>query len=352
MSVVSKLSQSGHEQLRVFQNKKLGHTFLIAVHDTRLGPALGGCRYKDYTSLEEALADVLALSEAMTYKNSLAGINFGGGKSVIYRHEPKKTFERKEIFREFGRLVASASGSYITAEDMGTNVADLDSVLQECPYVSGKNPESGGGGDPSPWTALGVFSGARACLEKAFGSPSFVGRSFSVLGVGNVGYALCSLLAEAGAKLRAADIDEKAAERARRDFGAEVVGVEEILGQACDVFSPCAVGGVINSANVDLLNCKIVCGAANNQLENPEIEAKLSAAGIVYAPDFAVNAGGVILCADEFEEGGFSPARVTSRAENIYSTISQILKSSDESGKLPGEVAQELALARVTSMGS
>lgn len=346
MSVLDEISSRGHEQVQFFFNRSTGLRAIVAIHDTTLGASLGGCRMRQYSSIDDALFDVLSLSEAMTYKNSLAGLNSGGGKSVIIA-DHMMTKGRDELFSNFGQVVQSLAGKYITAEDMGTSVADMGAILRSTEYVTGRDPKIGGGGDPSPYTATGVFDGIKACLERVFGLGSYMGRHFAVQGIGHVGYGLAKLLVEAGGKLTIADTRNKELEAAAREFSAQVVAPEKIVSTPCDVFVPCAVGRVINKASVGTLQCKVVAGAANNQMDGAETEKELVRRGIMYAPDFAINAGGVILCADELEPGGFTKTRVNERVSRIYHTVGKILDEAKRTQELPGAVAVRLAKERI-----
>ncbi len=350
MPYIDEIPSRGHEHLSIFQNNSLGIVALIAVHNTTLGPSLGGCRLRDYSSVDEAVSDVTKLSQAMTWKNSLGGINFGGGKSVIIVDRDISK-GRAELFQWFGDCVESLRGSYITAEDMGTTVSDIEIISSRTNHVAGRDPKLGGAGDPSPYTALGVFSGIRACLKHRFGSDDPSGRHVAIQGVGSVGMELCSLLVEAGANLTVADTREKFVSQATQMNLVNAVAVEEILTVDCDVLAPCAIGGIITEEVCGHLRCEIIAGGANNQLSDGA-EELLREKGITYAPDFAINAGGVIMCADEFEEGGFQAERVRSRALNIYSTIEDILSLADSSKRLSAEVAIELAEKRIAEASS
>lgn len=348
MSILREIVSRKHEQVTFFQDPASGMLAIIAVHDTTLGPSLGGCRMKEYESLDDALFDALKLSEAMTYKNSLAGLNIGGGKSVIFANSGAvQGSDRERLFAAFGRAVASLNGRYITAEDMGTSVKDMSFILKHTEHVSGRDPLIGGGGDPSPHTAQGVFDGIRGCLERMHNSGDFKGRHIAIQGVGHVGRHLAELLAKAGAQLTVADVNEGNLSEVVREYGAKAVGVHEILTTECDIFAPCAVGGTINPQTVDLLRCRAVAGAANNQIAGDKTEERLINRGIMYAPDFAINAGGVILCADELEPGGVSFQRVKERVSRIYGTVCKIIDEARMTGELPGRVAVRLAKERI-----
>lgn len=350
MSNLELITQKGHERVAFFQDARSGLLAIVAVHDTTLGPSLGGCRMRPYRSLEDALFDVLRLSEAMTYKNSLAGLDLGGGKSVIVSDSSIRGEAREKLFLAFGERVRSMEGSYITAEDMGTSVGDMSTILKTCDYVAGRDPKTGGGGDPSPYTALGVFGGIRACLEREFGgSVNFEQYHIAIQGVGSVGRNLAKLLAEAGARLTISDTKAEALREVSAELGATVVSPEEIASVECDVFAPCAVGGVINETSVGQLRCRIVAGAANNQILGDKTEQLLAQRGIMYAPDFAINAGGVINCAAELIPGGYSKSWVMEKVELIYGTVGRIIDESQRTGEASGDVAVRLAKERIAA---
>lgn len=346
MSAIQQISAGEYEQVLIVQERETELISITAVHNTVLGPALGGLRMRPYGSLEEALSDVLNLARAMTYKNSLCGCNLGGGKSVIIA-DSDHTHMREERLMAYGRFVQSLGGAYITAEDMGTSVEDMSVIMRTCDYVTGRDPAVGGGGDPSSHTARGVFEGMRACLERAFGSSDFTGRHIAIQGVGSVGYYLVKLLAEAGAKLTVSDTEEDRISLVSSEFTVQTADVDQIIRTECDIFSPCAVGGTINPRTAEELNCKIVAGAANNQIEGDDTERSLASRGIMYAPDFAINAGGVIMCGDELESDGYSLERVTKRVVNIYHTVGKILDEAKLRNELPGTVAVDQAIRRI-----
>lgn len=336
----------GFEQVAFFTEEKTGARAIVAIHTSVLGPALGGCRMLQYPNFDLALCDALRLAEGMSYKNSLAGLHLGGGKSVLIAPRDLQK-GREALFEWFGQAVGSLQGRYYTAEDMGTSVEDMNAVLRSCPYVAGRDQSVGGGGDPSPHTALGVFEGMRACLERVHGDGSFKGRHVVIQGVGHVGVYLARHLADAGAKLTFSDTRPSVLEAACREFSASSVETEKVFDVPCDVFAPCAIGGILNRDSVKKLKCSIVAGAANNQLSEPAIETVLRDRGILYAPDFAINAGGVILCADELEPGGYTPTRVEERVRRIYQTVGQVLDEAAKTKSLAGDVAVRLAQARI-----
>ena len=334
------------EKVSFFYDRELDFTAIIAVHSTILGPSLGGCRLKNYDSLNDALFDVLRLAEGMSYKNSLAGLNIGGGKSVIIPSQ-KALDNREKLFLKFGSWVESLGGSYITAEDMGTSLEDIKIISRVTKFVSGSDPSKGGGGDPSPYTAKGVFLGIGACLERVYGSADYKNKKVLIQGLGHVGYYLAKFLHEAGSKIIVADTNNEKLNKAKLEFEAEVCATDKIYDYPCDVFAPCAVGAILNADTTKRLKCSIVAGAANNQLSCLEDERTLKDRGILYAPDFAINSGGVINCAAELLPQGYSKEWVLSLVDKIGKTVGLIIDKSQDSGKLAGEVAIELAKERL-----
>src|SRR5919202_209593 len=264
MQVFEKLAEYRYEQLVFCHDKTTGLRAIIAIHDTTLGPALGGCRMYPYASEEDAIVDVLRLARGMTYKAAESGLNLGGGKSVIIR-DPRRD-KSEELLRSFGRYIETLGGRYIVAEDVGTSTEDMEHIRIETSHVVGVDVTHGGSGDPSPFTALGVREGMRACVEEVFGSPSLEGRTVAVQGLGNVGYQLCGLLHDEGANLMVTDLREQIVERAVQEFGAKPVDPDEILSLPCDVLAPCALGAVVNDASLSDFRCSIIAGSANNIL--------------------------------------------------------------------------------------
>ncbi len=334
------LAEYGHEQVLFTHEPSCGYRGIIAIHDTTLGPTLGGTRFWNYDSDTEALIDVLRLSRGMTYKAAVAGLNLGGGKSVIIG-DPK-TRDRELLMRAHGRAVESLGGRYITAEDVGTTVEDMDFVHMETDWVVGILGRSG---DPSPVTAYGTYRGIKACALKRYGSDALAERSVAVQGVGNVGYHLCRYLAEEGTRLFASDIDERKLERVADELGAEVVGPEAIYGVDADIFAPCALGAVINERTVPELRVDIVAGAANNQLEKEEDDRLVAERGILYAPDYVINAGGLINVYSEL--AGWSLERSKRKAAEIYNTLLQIFELADSEGVTTAEAANRIAERRL-----
>ncbi len=336
------LESYGHEQVAIFQDKDSGLKAIIGIHSTVLGPSLGGCRMWPYKTESEALKDVLRLSRGMTYKASLAGLDLGGGKAVIIGDARKDKSEA--LLKAFGRCVEWLGGRYITAEDVGMKESDIDTVRTQTRFAVGGSNE-GGSGDPSCYTALGVFQGLKAAVKSAGLGEDLQGLRIAVQGVGNVGYHLCSLLSAAGAKLLVTDIYEAPLEKVKEDFGATIVAPDMIYSTECEVFSPCALGAVLNKETVAKLNCKIVAGAANNQLETEEDGFELMRRGIIYAPDYAINSGGVINVGCELE--GYNRELVLTRVNNIGHTIASILEMSRREGIAPHVAADRLAEHRL-----
>ncbi|ADU51264.1 leucine dehydrogenase [Thermaerobacter marianensis DSM 12885] len=340
--VFDKLEAMGHEQVVFCYDRATGLKAIIAIHDTTLGPALGGCRMWPYASEEEAIVDALRLARGMTYKNAAMGLNFGGGKSVIIG-DPRRD-KSEMLFRAFGQFVDSLGGRYITAEDVGTGTDDMAYVAMETPHVVGLPGRSG---DPSPATAYGVFRGMKACLGEVFGDESFQGRVVAIQGMGHVGYHLARLLHEAGARLVVTDVDPERARRAAREFGAQVVSPEAIYDVECDVFAPCALGAILNDQTIPRLRCRIVAGSANNQLAEPRHGEELARRGILYAPDYVINGGGVIHVADEYAPGGYDRDRAFARVATIYDKVKAILTVAREQGITTAEAADRLAEQRI-----
>ncbi len=330
-----------HDSIHCFEDPASGLRAIIAIHSTALGPAAGGCRRWTYASDDLALTDVLRLSRGMTYKNAVAGLPFGGGKSVILaaEHAPKS----RALFEAFGRAVDSLQGRYITAEDVGISVDDMRIVRGETPFVSGL-PQNGAsaGGDPSPWTALGVFHGIEAAVAARLDAGSLAGIRVAVQGVGHVGIRLCKLLHEAGAKLLVADVDRENLATLCEQVPAEVISPRDILFSDADVLAPCALGNVLNSETIPRIRAKVVAGAANNQLASVADGARLTDRGILYAPDYVINAGGVISVAHEYL-GKSTAKRVQSEVCRIPQRLQRIFADAESSARPTNVVADELA---------
>jgi valine dehydrogenase (NAD+) len=341
--------QSGHEQVVFCHEESSGLKAIIAIYSTALGPGLGGTRFYPYADEFDAIADVLALSKGMAYKNALAGLDFGGGKAVIIG-DPAQV-KSEALLRAYGRFVQSLGGRYYTACDVGTVVADMDVVARECEFVTGRSPEHGGAGDSSILTAFGVFQGMRASAEHVWGGPSLAGRRVAVAGVGKVGHYLVEHLVNDGASVLVADVSEQAIDRVRARFPEVEVATDndELLRADIDVYAPCALGGALNDVSAALLTARIVCGAANNQLAHAGVEKVLADRGVLYAPDYVVNAGGVIQVADEV--AGFSFERAKAKAAGIYDTTKRIYQLAAEEGVPPAAAADRLAERRMREVG-
>jgi leucine dehydrogenase len=347
MSVIEKLSVNEHEEVIFCHDKNSGLKAIIAIHETQLGPALGGCRMYPYATEEEALTDVLRLSQGMTYKSAITGLNFGGGKSVIIGDPTKLSSEL--LFRTFGRFVDGLGGRYITAEDVGTDLQSMEWVRIETRYVVGIPIYLGGLGDPSPVTAHGTFCGIKACMKKVKGSDELTNVKVAVQGVGHVGYYLCKELRESGVQLYVTDINEESLRRVVDDFGAIVVKPEEIYGLDVDVFAPCALGAIINDKTIPQFKCSIIAGAANNPLLDEEKHSnKLKKRGILYAPDYVINAGGLIDVASEYFHAGRKLA--WDKTEDIYDTLMQVFKYANRRNISTALAAKEMAQSRIHSV--
>ncbi|SBT50350.1 Glu/Leu/Phe/Val family dehydrogenase [Micromonospora auratinigra] len=340
---------TGHEQVVFCQDKQSGLKAIIGIYSTALGPALGGTRFYPYASEADALADVLDLSRGMAYKNALAGLDLGGGKAVIWG-DPEQV-KSEALLRAYGRFVESLNGRYYTACDVGTYVADMDVIARETRYVTGRSVEHGGAGDSSILTAWGVFQGMRAAAEHVWGAPTLAGRRVGVAGLGKVGKYLIAHLLSDGAEVVATDVNPKALEwvRANHPQVELVDDTAALVAADIDVYAPCALGGALNDDTVPVLRAKVVTGAANNQLAHPGIEKVLADRGILYTPDYVVNAGGVIQVADEIE--GFNFERAKLRATRIYDTTREILRLADDEGVPPAVAADRLAERRMAEVG-
>lgn len=343
MEIFKYMEKYDYEQLVFCQDEASGLKAIIAIHDTTLGPALGGARMWTYASEENAIEDALRLARGMTYKNAAAGLNLGGGKTVIIG-DPFKD-KNEEMFRALGRFIQGLNGRYISAEDVGTTVSDMDLIHEETNYVTGISPAFGSSGNPSPVTAYGVYRGMKAAAKEAFGSESLEGRTISVQGLGNVAYKLCEYLHNEGAKLVVTDINQAAIDRVVNDFGATAVAPEEIYTQEVDIFSPCALGAILNDETIPQLKAKVIAGSANNQLQDSRHGDYLHELGIVYAPDYVINAGGVINVADELY--GYNRERAMKRVEGIYDSIEKIFEISKRDGIPTYLAANRLAEERI-----
>ncbi|WP_426245791.1 Glu/Leu/Phe/Val family dehydrogenase [Nocardioides sp. LHG3406-4] len=338
-----------HEQVVFANDPATGLKAIVAIHSTALGPALGGTRFYPYSSTADAVTDVLNLSRSMSYKNALAGLDLGGGKAVIIG-DPAR-LKSEALLRAYGRFVQSLGGRYYTACDVGTYSEDMDHIARECSFVTGRTVAHGGAGDSSVLTAYGVFQGMRAAAQEVWGEPTLGGRTVGVAGVGKVGRHLVRHLVEDGATVVATDVHQPTLERVRDEFPQvrTVSSTEELVAGQLDVYAPCAMGGALSDEVVDVLSAKIVCGAANNQLAHSGIEKALEDRGILYAPDYCVNSGGVIQVADELE--GFSFERAEQRATGIFDTTRAVFELARTDSVPPAIAADRLAERRMRDVG-
>jgi valine dehydrogenase (NAD+) len=341
-------SGTTHEQVVFCRDQASGLRAIIAIYSTALGPALGGTRFYPYADEAAALADVLALSRAMAYKAACAGLDLGGGKAVIIG-DPA-TEKTEALLRAYGRFVQAINGRYYTACDVGTYVEDMDIVARECSFVTGRSPAYGGAGDSSILTAYGVFQGMRAAAEVAWGSPSLRGRRVGIAGVGKVGHHLVEHLLEDGASVVVSDVSRDAVDRVRAVHPeVDMLDIDDLVSAPMDVYAPCALGGALSDDTVPALQAAVVCGAANNQLAHPGIEKVLADRGVLYAPDYVVNSGGLIQVADEIE--GYSEPRARAKAAGIYDTTKRIFSLATTEGVPPSVAADRLAERRMTEIG-
>lgn len=346
--IFDKLKSYEHEQIVVCSDPEANLKAIIAIHNTTLGPSLGGTRMWPYNNEEEAMRDVLRLSRGMTYKAAISGLNLGGGKAVIIG-DPR-TDKTEEMFRAFGRYVDTLGGRYITAEDVGIEVQDMEWVSMETKYVTGIPKSIGGSGDPSPVTAYGVYMGIKACAKKAYGSDSLEGKRIAVQGAGHVSSYLVEFLSKENAELFISDIYEDKVRKLAEKVGATVVDPDEIYSKEVDIFSPCALGGVVNDDTLDAFNCDIIAGAANNVLDEEDKHGQmLIDRGILYAPDYVINAGGLINVASELE--GYNEKRAHSKASRIYNVILDILDYSEENDMPTYAASNILAEKRIEKVG-
>ena len=343
-SVFTQLSTFGHQKVVFCSDPATGLKAIIAVHDTTLGPALGGTRMWSYKTEQEALRDVLRLSRGMTYKASITGLNLGGGKAVIIGDS--RTDKTEAMMRRYGRFIKNLNGAFITAEDVGTSPKDMEYIRMETEHVTGVPESLGGSGDPSPVTAKGVFMGIKAAVKEVYGTDSLAGRTVAVQGIGNVGENLVALLREENSKVYISDINEERLGGVAKKYGAQAVANNSIYELDVDIYAPCALGATVNSETIEKLKCAIIAGAANNQLADEDIHGRLLLEkGIVYAPDYLINAGGLINCYSEI--AGFSKKRTMQLAENIYEATRNVLKKSKSENIPTHEAANKIAEKRI-----
>ena len=346
MDVLAYMEEQGHEQLVACSGPSVGLKAFIAIHDTTLGPAVGGTRIWPYASETEAIMDALRLSRAMTYKSAAADLPLGGGKSVIMADS--RTGKSEALMRAYARHVDSLGGRYFTTTDVGSNTRDLEHIALETKYVAGLPVSLGGSGDTSVLTGLGVYLGMKACAKAVWGSDSLSDRTVALQGFGKVAQQTARHLAEEGATLIVTDVSEGAREKAR-ELGVAVVGLEEVYDVPCDVFSPCALGGILNEGTIPRLKCRVVAGGANNQLLNGEDGERLQRAGILYAPDYIINAGGIINVSCEMD-GSYSFDRAREMTERIYETMERVLHIAAREETPTAQAADRLAEERLSSV--
>ncbi|MCB0417478.1 MAG: amino acid dehydrogenase [Bdellovibrionales bacterium] len=339
---IEEIKIDGYERVVHAQVPEVGLSAIVAIHNTNLGPACGGIRLLPYQSKDEALRDVLRLSKGMSYKSALAGISFGGGKSVIIQDPSKKD---PALFQAFGEFVASFGGKYIAAKDMNTTSEDLIEVKKKTLHVLGIDGMEKSSGDPSPVTARGVYRALEATVEFLNGTRSLSGVRVAIQGLGHVGYSLAERVHEGGGEIWVTDVDPRRVQKAEAELGAHPVARDAIYDVECDIFSPCAIGAILNADTVERLRCRAVVGAANNQLATPQDGLRLHERGIVYAPDYAVNSGGIINVYQEFE--GYDSAKALDKADHIYDTVAEILRRAKDQGIAPFVVADQLAEERL-----
>lgn len=344
MSIFDQMESYGHEQLVFGRDEKTGLKTIIAIHNTVLGPAVGGTRFWNYPSEEDALYDVLRLSRGMSLKNAAAGLKLGGGKAVIIG-DPAK-LKSPELFHAYGRIIESLGGKYITAEDVNINTEDIANVKVATSYVTGTKEISG---NPSPFTARGVYRGMKAGANVKFGTDSLKGLTVAVQGLGSVGYSLCEMLYAEGAALKVYDINQSAVDKAVSKLSATPITAEEILTTECDIFAPCALGAVLDSRNVKKLRCKMVCGAANNVLVDAATGEELEDLQILYLPDYIVNGGGIINCGEEITATKYDAETVLAKVDRIYDTALSVVKLAKDKGITTYAAADEYALGIIQS---
>ena len=348
MEVFGPIAEHDYQQVLFCNDNATGLRAIIAIHDTTLGPALGGVRMRPFASEDEAYKDVLRLARGMTYKAAISGVNLGGGKSVIIGDA--RTQKTEPLLRAFGKFVHSLGGMYIAGQDIGTDSHDMAVIRSETPHVSCVHEKVGGAGDPSFATAYGVTAGMRAVLKAAVGSDSLSNRRIAIQGVGHVGYFVAKYCHEAGAKLIVTDVVEEQLKRVSDEFDAEVVDPEQIYEVDCDVFSPCSIGAVINDDTIPKLRCKGIAGAANNVLAEPRHGNVLMELGIVYGPDYLINSGGLIRCQEEVLQRDVADESVLQHVSQIYDQTLAVIRAAQDRGISTAEAANELAEERIAAV--
>ncbi len=351
MDVFDRIGADDYEQVVFCHDRGSGLRAIIAVHSTRLGPGLGGTRFYPYASEDEGLEDVLRLARAMTHKAAAAGLDLGGGKAVIFGDPDRDKTEA--LLRAYARHVDALGGRYLTAEDVGTTQADMDIVRKETRFVTGVSRELGGSGDPSIATAYGLLWAMKAVALRLWGDTSLVGRHVAVAGVGKVGRALLGHLAEERTRITVADVTPASVERAVAEVGAEAVAVEKIHAVECDIYAPCAMGGVLNTATIPELRCAAVVGSANNQLaDGAASAAALAEAGVLYAPDFVANAGGLINIAEELAPTGYHPDLALAAVRRVFENVTAVLQRAEADGVTTAAAADKLAEDRIAALSA
>jgi leucine dehydrogenase len=346
VDVTAWMGEHGHEQVVFVADPSVGLRAVIAIHSTALGPSLGGIRFWSYPTEDDAVRDVLRLSEAMSLKASACGLHQGGGKAVVLWDSPRKPRSR-ELLHALGRAIHELGGRYLAAEDVGATTADMDGLAEVTPWVTGVSEADGGSGDPSPVTAFGVHRAMRAAAQVQWGDPALQGRRVVVQGAGKVGAALAALLVEEGAAVAVADVDDAKVRSLVDGLGVEAIAVDDAAIAPCDVLAPCALGNVVNEATVDRLRCEIVCGGANNQLASEAMDDALVERGILYAPDFVANAGGILNIAEELT--GYSRERALASTARIEATMARVFARAQEWGIAPGRAGERIARERIAT---
>ena len=347
MDVFDYADELEYGELHLKADPETGLRAIVAIHDLRRGPAIGGCRFLEYDTSDDAIRDAMRLGRGMTYKAAIADLPHGGAKSVLIRPPEMTDQQRYEMFRSFGSYVDSLGGDYITAEDSGTNVADMNTIGEETEHVLGRETEEGGSGDPSPATATGVRRGIEAAVRYKYGRGSLDGLTVAIQGVGHVGYPLAEQLDERGVDLVVTDVDDHAVERCVSEFGARAVGTDEIFDVDCDIFAPCALGAVLNDETIPRLGCDIVAGSANNQLADQRHDVQLRERDILYAPDYLINSGGLIYVAAYYADSAVDS--VDEKIEGIYETMLQIFDRADTDDEPTGLVTDRIAEERLAA---
>lgn len=344
MSVFDHPDFDNHENLTFLRDEASGLFAIIAVHSTVLGPSAGGTRFWSYENSDAAVTDALRLSRAMSLKNAMARIPHGGGKAVIMR--PEGEFDRDALFTAYGRGLERVGGAYYTAEDVGVSTQDMQTIRRQTSFVAGLDEGDAASGDPSPVTADGVFRCLKAAVKYKLGRDNISGLTVAIQGLGGVGYGLAEHLNSAGAKLIVTDINQEVLQKAQSELGATVVGLDDIYSVNCDVFAPCALGGAINEASLEVLKASIICGAANNQLSSEAVGDSLPSRGILYCPDYVVNGGGIINVASELS-GTYDPAWVDSKLDDLVETLLQVIEGASKNGLSTNTIADRIALSRI-----